>query len=114
MDLNKLKLQTESEIADLRQFMSQSKADCADPLDNASLNEQINIARVQLARKMHNSRMIVRAIERQRAGDYGFCEACGNDIEPKRLAFNPAAECCADCEQIRYAKSIGLTGRTHH
>jgi DnaK suppressor protein len=38
------------------------------------------------------------AIERMRTAGYGRCAACHNAIGAKRLAGNPNAELCADCE----------------
>ena len=37
------------------------------------------------------------ALERIKAGEYGFCTYCGEDISPKRLEFDPAAPLCVDC-----------------
>ena len=37
------------------------------------------------------------ALERIKAGEYGFCTHCSEDISPKRLEFDPAAPLCVDC-----------------
>ena len=40
---------------------------------------------------------ITAALQRIEAGDFGYCIICGEDIAPKRLAFDPAVACCIDC-----------------
>ena len=42
-------------------------------------------------------RRIEAALERIESGDYGYCLSCGEDIEPKRLALDPATPVCIDC-----------------
>ena len=41
------------------------------------------------------------ALERIRAGDYGDCIECGEIINPKRLAANPAATLCIGCAEAQ-------------
>lgn len=37
------------------------------------------------------------ALERMKAGEYGFCVTCGAEIDPKRLDLLPATPFCAKC-----------------
>jgi DnaK suppressor protein len=37
------------------------------------------------------------ALNKIDAGDYGFCEQCGEEIAEKRLLINPTAEYCIEC-----------------
>lgn len=39
-----------------------------------------------------------RALERYRAGEYGRCEVCGNEIAPERLEALPDVTTCIDCQ----------------
>lgn len=39
------------------------------------------------------------ALSRLDAGTYGVCEACGHQIAPQRLAAEPAARFCIDCQR---------------
>jgi DnaK suppressor protein len=41
-----------------------------------------------------------RAIERLGAGNYGWCERCGNQIPVERLAAFPSATLCIPCKQL--------------
>lgn len=42
-------------------------------------------------------RQILAALDRIRAGDYGFCTKCGAGIAPARLDILPATPFCAAC-----------------
>ena len=37
------------------------------------------------------------ALEKIKKGDYGKCEKCHKEIEPKRLVVNPEARVCMGC-----------------
>ncbi len=37
------------------------------------------------------------ALRRLDDGEFGYCQECGNDINPKRLQFDPTALLCIDC-----------------
>ena len=39
------------------------------------------------------------ALLRIESGEFGFCTSCGDDIEPKRLANDPAVPLCLACAQ---------------
>jgi DnaK suppressor protein len=39
------------------------------------------------------------ALTRLDTGDYGFCAACEEPIDPKRLEFDPAATLCIGCAE---------------
>lgn len=40
---------------------------------------------------------IAAALRRLDAGDYGYCVACGEPINPARLDIDPAAAKCVEC-----------------
>jgi DnaK suppressor protein len=40
------------------------------------------------------------ALERIRDGTYGMCDACGGDIQPRRLEALPWTMCCLRCQEI--------------
>ena len=42
-------------------------------------------------------RNIELALARMDAGDYGFCDDCGEEIPPGRLEIDPAGPLCVDC-----------------
>jgi DnaK suppressor protein len=43
---------------------------------------------------------VERALERLDAGNYGWCERCGNAIPVERLAAFPSATLCVTCKQL--------------
>ncbi|MEV6300944.1 TraR/DksA family transcriptional regulator [Actinoplanes sp. NPDC051861] len=43
---------------------------------------------------------VERAIGRLGAGNYGWCERCGNQIPVERLAAFPSATLCVSCKQL--------------
>ena len=38
------------------------------------------------------------ALAKMNAGDYGFCDECGEVIDPGRLTVQPEAPCCFACQ----------------
>lgn len=51
-------------------------------------------------RRGESLRRIERALTRLDSGDFGVCIDCDEDINPKRLAFDPAAERCIRCAAL--------------
>jgi RNA polymerase-binding transcription factor len=54
-------------------------------------------------------REINNAQDRLIDGDYGTCVECGERIEPKRLAVNPAASLCISCQELSEGEWIFRT-----
>ncbi|TDI61845.1 MAG: TraR/DksA family transcriptional regulator [Alphaproteobacteria bacterium] len=48
-------------------------------------------------RRQDEVRRIDAALARLDAGEYGYCVTCGEDIAPKRLAFDRSIPTCIDC-----------------
>jgi len=46
----------------------------------------------------HLSR-VEQALQRIEKVEYGYCLKCGEDIDPRRLAIDPAATHCIDCAE---------------
>ena len=44
------------------------------------------------------------ALQRFKAGTYGLCEQCGEDIDPARLKALPYATLCLSCQQRRESR----------
>ena len=75
--------------------------------DNASLDadaaeisghDRAEAFRVEVDRRIITVR---KALTKIRLGRYGLCENCGKMIDTDRLAVNPTAELCMDCEKKR-------------
>lgn len=44
---------------------------------------------------------IASALERIESSDYGYCLACGEEIDARRLEFEPAVTLCIQCAEKR-------------
>lgn len=73
--------------------------------DNAASDteakEQFGHLRIESLKKEILSRLekIEKALFRIRKGKYGICERCRKMINTERLAANPTAHLCVDCEK---------------
>jgi DnaK suppressor protein len=65
----------------------------------ADIQEDIEFALIQMKAETLNK--IKDALSRLDAGDYGYCEDCGEEIAEKRLRALPFAVRCKDCEEAR-------------
>jgi DnaK suppressor protein len=55
------------------------------------------IARERSRRREQELRRIEAALGRLDDGDYGHCAVCGEPIDERRLALDPAAALCIEC-----------------
>ena len=81
--------------------LSIDDSETPDPVDLAVSNYSKN---VQLALSENESRqleLIDEALERLEDDEYGVCQNCETEINPKRLAAIPWARYCLDCQQLR-------------
>jgi DnaK suppressor protein len=81
--------------------LSIDDSETPDPVDLAVRNYSKN---VQLALSENESRqleLIDEALERLEDEEYGVCQNCETEINPKRLAAIPWARYCLDCQQLR-------------
>ena len=81
--------------------LSIDDSETPDPVDLAVRNYSKN---VQLALSENESRqleLIDQALERLEEEEYGLCQNCEKEINPKRLAAIPWARYCLDCQQLR-------------
>ncbi len=71
----------------------------ADPLDEATLTEEVEneIALLEVLEARHTQ--VVKALEYLKKGSYGICEVCGVKIEEARLEANPSATTCIEHAQ---------------
>ena len=75
--------------------------------DNAALDadaaEQFGHERVEAMEKETDKNLvrIKKALTRIKIGSYGICEDCGQMIDTDRLAIDPTAQYCVNCESKR-------------
>ncbi len=81
--------------------LSIDDSETPDPVDLAVRNYSKN---VQLALSENESRqleLIDEALERLEEEEYGVCQNCEKEINPKRLAAIPWARYCLECQELR-------------
>lgn len=81
--------------------LSIDDSETPDPVDLAVSNYSKN---VQLSLSENESRqldLVNEAIKRIDGDEYGICQNCEEEINPKRLAAVPWARYCLDCQELR-------------
>lgn len=73
---------------------------------DADAAEEVGHERVAALKKEVDKRLISirKALTRIKIGKYGLCVGCGRMIDTDRLAVNPTAEYCIECERKRAEK----------
>ena len=51
-------------------------------------------------RRLLKLQQIKAALQRIESGEFGICSRCGEDIDSRRLEFDPTAPMCIACAQI--------------
>ena len=105
LNLNKIKdkLIAEREILVAKlngNDLSVDSSETPDPVDLAVRNDSKN---VMLAVSENESRQVIlinEAIERIADDEYGTCQNCENEINPKRLDAVPWARYCLNCQEL--------------
>ena len=81
--------------------LSVDDSETPDPVDLAVRNYSKN---VMLAVSENESKQIIlidEALMRIEDDEYGLCQNCEKDINPKRLAALPSARFCIDCQELQ-------------
>ena len=72
----------------------------ADLNDRATQEEEVNLE----LRARDRDRKLIKKIESSLhavdEGEYGYCEACGEEIGLRRLEARPTARLCIDCKEL--------------
>ncbi|MFV0513140.1 MAG: TraR/DksA family transcriptional regulator [Jhaorihella sp.] len=55
------------------------------------------MAKAHQARRVAQARHLRSALDRMAAGEYGYCEDCGESIAKRRLDLDPAVTRCISC-----------------
>ncbi|MGV3570794.1 MAG: TraR/DksA family transcriptional regulator [Ramlibacter sp.] len=68
--------------------------------DVAAEDSRARIANATLSRAAGELAQVNAALLRVQEGSYGVCDACGDDIDERRLAAVPAARFCTACQSV--------------
>jgi RNA polymerase-binding protein DksA len=69
-----------------------------DAEDDATANLVVDLNLAEIDRDVEELRAVQAAIARLRRGEYGVCQACGNEIPAARLEAVPEAALCVECQ----------------
>ena len=82
----------------------------ADPVDRASQEEEFAFELRTRDRERKLISKIALSLEKIKQDDYGWCDACGDEIGIKRLEARPTATHCIDCKTLDEIKEKQLNG----
>lgn len=60
-----------------------------------------SMSKATQARRDAQRQALERARDRMKVGAFGYCDACGEDIAPKRLELDPSVTLCISCASGR-------------
>lgn len=80
--------------------LSVDDAETPDPVDLAVRNYSKNVMLAVSENESKQLALIDQAILRIDDGEYGHCQNCEKEVNPKRLAAIPWARYCLDCQEL--------------
>ncbi len=81
--------------------LSIDDSETPDPVDLAVRNYSKNVMLAVSENESRQIALIDEALLRIEDDEYGQCQNCGKDINPKRLAALPSARYCIDCQELQ-------------
>lgn len=72
------------------------------PMDEADLASEGYEKEMSFRMRQHHNRAareILKALDRLREGEFGYCEECGGRIGLERLEAHPTASVCIECKR---------------
>ena len=80
--------------------LSVDDSETPDPVDLAVRNYSKNVMLAVSENESRQLMLVDEALLRIEDDEYGVCQNCENEINPKRLAAIPWARYCLDCQQL--------------
>jgi DnaK suppressor protein len=100
MSLDHLRSALEQELALLRlNAFAVDTTPCPDENELSSRLAEADLGVLMQQRAARRIREIEKALYRMEVQTFGCCESCGEDIAMRRLAANPAARLCLECQE---------------
>jgi len=87
------------QIGPLNEGIQVVKEDLPDTIDRSALESDRNFALRLKDRERKLIKKIDEALKRIETGDFGICEACGEEIGVERLKVRPEATLCIACKE---------------
>ena len=85
-----------------------SRKDVGDEVDSSVNEQERELSLLMRDRGRDRLEALEEAIQRMQAGDYGFCEECGDPIPKRRLIAMPLARMCVNCQQDQERANTAL------
>ncbi|MEZ5362756.1 MAG: TraR/DksA family transcriptional regulator [Bryobacterales bacterium] len=79
-----------------------------DPMDQVQSRADMDMAVSFVNTGFETKRAIKKALARLDAGDYGICEDCEEEINPKRLEAIPWTTMCVNCREAHDEQEANL------
>ena len=80
--------------------LSVDDAETPDPVDLAVQNYSKNVMLAVSENESRQLQMVDEALQRIEDDEYGACQNCSKQIQPKRLAAIPWARYCLNCQEL--------------
>lgn len=80
--------------------LSVDDTETPDPVDLAVRNYSKNVMLAVSENESRQLQMVDEALQRIEDDEYGVCQNCGNQIQPKRLEAIPWARYCLNCQEL--------------
>lgn len=80
--------------------LSIDDSETPDPVDLAVRNYSKNVMLAVSENESRQLTLINEALQRIEDGEYGICQNCENEINPKRLDAIPWARYCLNCQEL--------------
>lgn len=84
--------------------LQDDKVNYPDPTDRATQEEEFSVELRARDRERKLLHKITATQQRLENDDYGYCDACGEEIGVKRLEARPTATLCIDCKTLAEIK----------
>jgi DnaK suppressor protein len=81
--------------------LSVDDSETPDPVDLAVRNYSKNVMLAVSENESRQVALIDQALMRIDDDEYGFCQNCEKEINPKRLAALPSARYCIECQELQ-------------
>jgi len=81
--------------------LSVDDSETPDPVDLAVRNYSKNVMLAVSENESRQLTLIDEALLRIEDDEYGICQNCEKEVNPKRLAALPSARYCLDCQELQ-------------
>ncbi len=81
--------------------LSVDDSETPDPVDLAVRNYSKNVMLAVSENESRQLTLIDEALRRLDDDEYGICQNCEKEVNPKRLAALPSARYCLDCQELQ-------------